>query len=178
MTVKQCLSVYDNLMMDGKEGKSTDARNDEIRILDAGKERGAGTGESINRQTPQRDRPPGSQETVGWKMTVDERLECLRQSTESLHVSCNVLHASVARQSAQIMEYIRQMKEMLEATGKLISAKWPKPKDPAAVALGRKGGMKKVPKGLARISPAKRKKIQSAGGKAAAAARWEKKTKC
>jgi len=44
-------------------------------------------------------------------------------------------------------------------------------KNPAAVALGRRGGKKKVPKGLATMSPEDRKKIQSAGGKA----RWAKK---
>ena len=48
-------------------------------------------------------------------------------------------------------------------------------KDPAAVALGRKGGKKKVPKGFARMTPAERKRIQSAGGRASAEARWGKK---
>lgn len=42
-------------------------------------------------------------------------------------------------------------------------------KNPAAVALGRKGGKKKVPKGLAMLTPEQRKAIQSAGGKA----RWK-----
>jgi hypothetical protein len=46
-------------------------------------------------------------------------------------------------------------------------------KNPMAVALGRKGGKKKVPKGLAVLTPEERKKIQSAGGKA----RWAKKRK-
>jgi len=44
-------------------------------------------------------------------------------------------------------------------------------KNPAAVALGRRGGKKKVPKGLAKMSPEERKRIQSAGGKA----RWKNK---
>jgi hypothetical protein len=44
-------------------------------------------------------------------------------------------------------------------------------KNAAAVALGRRGGKKKVPKGLATMSAEDRKKIQSAGGKA----RWAKK---
>ena len=44
-------------------------------------------------------------------------------------------------------------------------------KNPAAVALGRKGGKKKVPKGFAMLTPEERKKIQSARGKA----RWGKK---
>jgi hypothetical protein len=30
-------------------------------------------------------------------MNIDERLEFLRQSTESLHATCQELHASVAR---------------------------------------------------------------------------------
>lgn len=46
-----------------------------------------------------------------------------------------------------------------------------KRKNPAAVALGRKGGMKKVAKGFARMTAEQRKKIQSAGGRA----RWGKK---
>jgi hypothetical protein len=44
-------------------------------------------------------------------------------------------------------------------------------KNPAAVALGRRGGKKKVPKGLATMSAEDRRKIQSAGGKA----RWANK---
>jgi hypothetical protein len=46
-------------------------------------------------------------------------------------------------------------------------------KNAAAVALGRKGGKKKVPKGLAMMTPEERQKIQSAGGKA----RWTTKKK-
>jgi hypothetical protein len=38
-----------------------------------------------------------------------------------------------------------------------------KRKNPAAVALGRLGGKAKVPKGLARLSPAKRKEISQRG---------------
>jgi hypothetical protein len=41
-------------------------------------------------------------------------------------------------------------------------------KNPAAVELGRKGGRKKVPKGLATMSDEDRRRVQSAGGKA----RW------
>ena len=44
-------------------------------------------------------------------------------------------------------------------------------KDPAAVALGRKGGAKKVPKGFATMDAAKALAIRQAG----AAARWGKK---
>jgi hypothetical protein len=46
-----------------------------------------------------------------------------------------------------------------------------KRKNPAAVELGRRGGQKKVPKGLAMLSPEER----SARAKAGAAARWAKK---
>jgi hypothetical protein len=48
-----------------------------------------------------------------------------------------------------------------------------KRKNPAAVALGRRGGKKKVPKGFATMDPEARKKIQAAGGKA----RWKKTAK-
>ena len=41
-------------------------------------------------------------------------------------------------------------------------------KNPAAVELGRRGGLKKVPKGFARISLKKRREI----ARKAAAARW------
>ncbi|MGA2774230.1 MAG: hypothetical protein ABSG26_25870 [Bryobacteraceae bacterium] len=44
-------------------------------------------------------------------------------------------------------------------------------KNPAAVALGRKGGRKKVAKGFSVMSPERRSKI----AKEAAAARWGKK---
>lgn len=39
-------------------------------------------------------------------------------------------------------------------------------KNPAAVALGRRGGKKKVPKGLAMLTPERRREIASQGGKA------------
>jgi hypothetical protein len=45
-------------------------------------------------------------------------------------------------------------------------------KNPAAVALGRRGGKKKVPKGTAMLDPAERK----ARAEQAAAARWGVKT--
>jgi hypothetical protein len=44
-------------------------------------------------------------------------------------------------------------------------------KDPAAVALGRRGGQRKVPKGLARMSDERRREIAQKGAKA----RWGKK---
>jgi hypothetical protein len=44
-------------------------------------------------------------------------------------------------------------------------------KNRAAVLLGRRGGKKCVPKGFAKMSPARRKEI----AKKAAAARWGKK---
>jgi hypothetical protein len=40
----------------------------------------------------------------------------------------------------------------------------------AAAAMGRKGGKKKVPKGLATMDPEEARRIRSAGGKA----RWKK----
>jgi hypothetical protein len=46
-----------------------------------------------------------------------------------------------------------------------------KRKDPAAVALGRRGGKAKVPKGFAKMSPTRRAEI----ARKAAAARWGKK---
>ena len=46
-----------------------------------------------------------------------------------------------------------------------------KKKNPAAVALGRRGGQKKVPKGFSVLSDEERK----ANAKAAAEARWGKK---
>jgi hypothetical protein len=46
-----------------------------------------------------------------------------------------------------------------------------KRKNPAAVALGRKGGKKKVAKGFSTMDPKRRAEI----AKAAAAKRWEKK---
>ena len=44
-------------------------------------------------------------------------------------------------------------------------------KDPAAVALGRKGGKKKVPKGIAMLTPEER----TARAKEGAEARWGSK---
>jgi hypothetical protein len=48
-----------------------------------------------------------------------------------------------------------------------------KRKNPAAVALGRRGGRKRVPKGFAMLTDEQRKAL----GKKAAAARWGKKGK-
>jgi hypothetical protein len=45
-----------------------------------------------------------------------------------------------------------------------------KRKNPAAVALGRRGGKAKVPKGLAKMTPERRAEIAAKG----AAARWKK----
>jgi hypothetical protein len=45
-----------------------------------------------------------------------------------------------------------------------------KKKNPAAVALGRKGGLKKVSKGFGKMSPERRAEISAA----AAAKRWKK----
>jgi len=46
-------------------------------------------------------------------------------------------------------------------------------KNPAAVALGRKGGKKRVPKGFSTMTPEKRSEV----AKKAATARWGKKPK-
>lgn len=46
-----------------------------------------------------------------------------------------------------------------------------KKKNPAAVALGRLGGLKKVPKGLATMTEERRKEIAAQGRKARAAKR-------
>jgi len=43
-------------------------------------------------------------------------------------------------------------------------------KNPAAVALGRKGGLKKVSKGFGKLSPERRAEVAAA----AAAKRWKK----
>lgn len=48
-----------------------------------------------------------------------------------------------------------------------------KKKNAAAVALGRRGGKKKVPKGFSKMDPERRKEI----AEKAAAARWKKKEK-
>jgi hypothetical protein len=48
-----------------------------------------------------------------------------------------------------------------------------KRKNPAAVALGRKGGKKKVPKGFSAMDPKRRSQI----AKDAAAARWKDREK-
>jgi hypothetical protein len=48
-----------------------------------------------------------------------------------------------------------------------------KRKNPMAVALGRRGGKKKVPKGFSMLSQAQRREL----GRKAAAARWGKKEK-
>lgn len=41
-------------------------------------------------------------------MTMDEKLEFLRQSTESLHASCQELHATAVEQGRQIMAEARR----------------------------------------------------------------------
>jgi hypothetical protein len=46
-------------------------------------------------------------------------------------------------------------------------------KNAAAVELGRKGGKKKVPKGLSMMDPEEARRIRSLGGKA----RWKAKKK-
>jgi hypothetical protein len=46
-------------------------------------------------------------------------------------------------------------------------------KDPAAVKLGRKGGQRRVPKGLAKLEPERRREIAKMGARA----RWGAKKK-
>ncbi len=50
-----------------------------------------------------------------------------------------------------------------------------KKKDAAAVSLGRRGGLKKVPKGLATMDPERAAEIRRAGGKARWAGKKPKK---
>lgn len=44
-------------------------------------------------------------------MTIDERLEFLLQSTESLHASTQQLHATAATHTAQIAELVKAAKQ-------------------------------------------------------------------
>ncbi len=60
------------------------------------------------------------------------------------------------------------------ATGEIEEAKTDDGKDPAAVALGRKGGLKGGAARAAKLTPAKR----SAIAKKAARARWKKASDC
>ena len=68
------------------------------------------------------------------------------------------------RDTNQLAHMIAQL-----ATGELDDVKTDDGKDPAAVALGRKGGLKGGAARAASLTPAKRKAI----AKAAAAARWK-----
>ena len=53
-------------------------------------------------------------------MTIDERLEFLRQSTESLHASCQELHATVARQADEAEAQRAEAKEQRERDSQYI----------------------------------------------------------
>jgi len=44
-------------------------------------------------------------------MTIDERLEFLRQSTESLHASCQELHAAITRQAEENQRQAKAQEE-------------------------------------------------------------------
>jgi hypothetical protein len=46
---------------------------------------------------------------LGLSITIDERLEFLVRSTESLHASTQELHAIVAEQTLQLAEHTRQL---------------------------------------------------------------------
>jgi hypothetical protein len=45
-------------------------------------------------------------------MNIDERLEFLRQSTESLHASCQELHAASARQAELGRQHAEEIKRL------------------------------------------------------------------
>jgi hypothetical protein len=55
-------------------------------------------------------------------MDIDERLEFLMQSTESLHASCQELHATVAEQSRQIGGMAKRNERRHEALFKALEA--------------------------------------------------------
>jgi len=55
-------------------------------------------------------------------MTLDERLEFLRQSTESLHDSVQELHATVAEQARRQERLDRRERRTRAALGAAISA--------------------------------------------------------
>lgn len=48
-------------------------------------------------------------------MTIDERLQFLLQSTESLHASTHELHATVARMSQTVDKNTTQIAELIKA---------------------------------------------------------------
>lgn len=74
-------------------------------------------------------------------------------------------HPKRPRDTNQLAHMISQL-----ATGELADVKTEDGKDPAAVALGRKGGLKGGKARAAVLSAAKRKQI----AKSAAAARWNR----
>jgi hypothetical protein len=47
--------------------------------------------------------------------TIDERLQFLLQSTESLHASCQELHASIARQAEVLAEQDKRWNRLNKA---------------------------------------------------------------
>ena len=56
-------------------------------------------------------------------MTVDERLQFLLTSTESLHASCQELHATVEEQGRQLREFDeRERRHWRRITGSLRAA--------------------------------------------------------
>lgn len=77
-------------------------------------------------------------------------------------------HPKRPRDTNQLAHMITQL-----ATGELDDVKTDDGKDPAAVALGRKGGLKGGKARAEKLSPAKKRAI----AKRAAAARWSSKQK-
>jgi spore germination protein YaaH len=55
-------------------------------------------------------------------VTIDERLEFLRQSTESLHASCQELHATVAAQAEEHKRLDARERRSRQAIGAAIAA--------------------------------------------------------
>lgn len=90
----------------------------------------------------------------------------LERSGNAAHTVSMINHPKRPRDTNALAHMIAML-----ATGELQDVKTDDGKDPAAVALGRKGGLKGGKARADKLSPAKRKAI----AKTAAAARWRKK---
>jgi hypothetical protein len=90
----------------------------------------------------------------------------LERSNMRLHTVRMAKHPKRPRDTNQLAHVIAQL-----ATGELADVKTEDGKDPAAVALGRKGGLKGGKARAEKLSAAKRRAI----AKKAAASRWAKK---
>lgn len=82
------------------------------------------------------------------------------------HTVCMAKHPKRPRDTNQLAHVISQL-----ATGELADVKTEDGKDPAAVALGRKGGLKGGRARAEALTPSKRKAI----AKRAAKKRWERR---